>query len=265
MASGAHTRTSLLERLRDGSDPVVWKDFFDRYWRFAFSIARQRGCTEHTAEEIVQEVMLALFEGKAVFRHDASRGGFRDWLGGVVRNKVGARRRDPAERCRAQVGTGIDLSEHGTSRDAPDALCEAAFDQALLAFLLDRVRSEVHPRTYQAFEAVALGGCSGVEAARLTGMTRNAVYQARKTVLRRLRELGAVYGQQGPPDEMIRAALGGRPSAVVERSLITRIEHDHPADGARRPEPQARVVYDPAPRPGGRRDPTPPAEGVRVR
>ena len=77
--------------------------------------------------------------------------------------------------------------------EAPDAQLEAAFDQAMLAFLLDRVRAEVHPRTYQAFEAFALGGCSGAEAARLTGLTPNAVYQARKNILRRLRELGAAF------------------------------------------------------------------------
>ncbi len=224
MVSATHTRLSLLERLHDGSDPVAWNDFFHRYWPFVFSIARQRGCTEHTAEEIVQDVMLAIFEEKAVFRHDPSRGRFRDWLGGVVRNKVIARRRAPAERCRAQGGSGNELFEIEAAGDSPDALAEAAFDQAMLMFLLDLVRREVHPRTYQAFEAFALGGCSGDEAARLTGLSRNAVYQARKNVLRRLRQLGAEYGRRGPPDEMIRAAAAARPSRAIERSLLTRVE-----------------------------------------
>jgi len=223
MVSNANTRTSLLERLHEGADPVAWDDFFHRYWPYIFSIARQRGCTEHTAEEIVQDVMLAIFEKKAVFCHDPSRGRFRDWLGGVVRNKVTLRRRSPDERCRATGGDDA-LLEIESSGDASDAQLEAAFDQAMLAFLLDMVRAEVHPRTYQAFEALALGGCSGAEAARLTGLTPNAVYQARKNILRRLRELGAVYDRQGPPDEMIKAAMCARPSAVVERSLVTRIE-----------------------------------------
>jgi len=223
MVSNANTRMSLLERLHDGADPVVWDDFFRRYWPYIFSIARQRGCTEHTAEEMVQEVMLAIFEKKAVFCHDPSRGRFRDWLGGVVRNKVTLRRRSPAERCRAPGGGDV-LPEIESSGEAPDAQLEAAFDRAMLAFLLDMVRSEVHPRTYQAFEAVTLGGCSGAEAARLTGLTQNAVYQARKNILRRLRELGAAFDRQGPPDEMIKAAIRSRPSAVVERSLATRIE-----------------------------------------
>jgi RNA polymerase sigma factor (sigma-70 family) len=223
MVSRTHTRTSLLERLHEGSDPVAWDDFFQRYWPFVFSVARQRGCSQHTAEEIVQEVMLAIFDRKAVFRHDPSRGRFRDWLGSVVRNTVRARRRAPAERCRARGGEN-DFPEPEASNDAPDALWDAAFDHAMLAFLLDMVRREVHPRTYQAFEAVALGGCSGAEAARLTGLTRNAVYQARKNILRRLRQLGAKFDRQGPSDEMLQAAIRARPSASVERSLNTRIE-----------------------------------------
>ena len=234
MVSDTHTRASLIERLYGGSDPMAWNDFFQRYWPFVFSIARQRGCTEHTAEEIVQEVMLAVFEKKAVFRHDRLLGRFRDWLGAVARNKVNVRRRTPAERCRATGGDDNDVADRKTCNDAPDALWEAAFDQAMLAFLLNRVRREVHPRTYQAFEAVTLGGCSGAEASRLTGLSRNAVYQARKNVLRRLRKLGSLCGRQGPPDEMILSAMRFRPSAVVQRSLLTRIEQaeDPRSEGA---------------------------------
>ncbi len=230
MVSSANTRASLLERLHEGADPVVWDDFFRRYWPYVFSIARRRGCSEHTAEEIVQDVMLAVFEKKAVFCHDSRRGRFRDWLGGVVRNKVTVRRRSPAERCRAIGGDGA-LPEIESSDKAADAELEAAFEQTMLVFLLDMVRAEVHPRTYQAFEAFTLGGCSGGEAARLTGLTPNAVYQARKNILRRLRELGAALDRDGPPDEMLKAAIRSRPSAVVERSLATRIERSVQSNG----------------------------------
>ena len=222
MASATHTRTSFLKRLEDGDNPTAWDEFFRRYWPFVFSVARQRGCAEHTAEEIVQEVMLAIFQGKAVFTHDPSRGRFRDWLGGVVRNKVAQHRRAAAERTRAKGGSNNDFLDGQTAGDGPDVGWDVAFDQAMLAFLLDLVRREVNPRTYQAFEAFTLGGCSAADAARLTGLTRNAVYQARKNILRRLRQFGAKFGQQGPPDDMILAALRARPSAAVERSVVAR-------------------------------------------
>lgn len=205
MVSGTRTHTSLLERLHEGSDQMVWNEFFERYRPFIVSIARQRGCSACDADEIVQEVMLAIFEHKAVFRHDPERGRFRDWLGGVARKKLAAWRRAPAQRCSARGGS--DPIEIEAASDKPDSAWEAAFEQAMLAYLLELVRRETSPRTYQAFEAVALGECSGAEVARLTGLTRNAVYQARKKVLRRLRELGAKFGENGPPDERIREAI----------------------------------------------------------
>ena len=54
---------------------------------------------------------------------------------------------------------------------------------------LDAVRRETNARTYLAFELVSLEGLSGGEAARITGLSRNAVYKACKRVSQRLVEL----------------------------------------------------------------------------
>ena len=87
------TQATLLERIRDGADALAWDEFFGRYWPTIYGFARHRGCSEHTAEEIVQDVMLAVFQYRDVYRYDPARGRFRDWLGTVVRNKVAEYRR----------------------------------------------------------------------------------------------------------------------------------------------------------------------------
>jgi RNA polymerase sigma factor (sigma-70 family) len=222
MSADSQTRATLLERVQNGADRIAWDAFFARYWPLVFTAARRRGCSEHTAEEIVQEVMLAVFEKKAVFCYDPARGRFRDWLGAVVRNKVAERRRKPGDQARARGGDGQN-PEPAASDGGPDAAWEAAFEQATLAFLLDVIRRETSPRAYQAFELFTLGRLSGAEVARITGLSRNAVYQAQKKVLRRLRELGATYRDHGPPDDCLRAAIESRPSAAVERSMRTRL------------------------------------------
>lgn len=225
LSINSRTRPTLLERLRDGSDLVAWEEFFGRYWSLIFAFARHRGCSEHTAEEVVQDVMLKVFEQKDLFRYDPTRGRFRSWLGTLVYNKVADVRRMASERIRAVGGdsqdTALEIEAHRTS---PDADWTAAFEQSLLLVLLDVVRREMSPRAYLAFELSTLHGLPGAKVARHTGLSRNAVYRARKRALARLRELGAAYRRDGRLGEQIKQAVRMQPDAAVERSLCTRIE-----------------------------------------
>jgi len=220
----SETRPTLLERLREGGDALAWDEFFQRYWRLIYAFAMKRGCSDQTAEELVQDVMLAVFEKRDVYRYDPQRGRFRDWLGTVVRNKLADRRRRPSERIRAWGGDSQNrLAELEADDVQPDAAWEAAFEDALLAALLDVVRREMNPRTYQAFELFTLYEVPAAKVAKTTGLTPNAVYQARKNVLKRLRQLGGTYREEGQLDRRVRQALQSRPSADVERFLTDRI------------------------------------------
>jgi uncharacterized protein (DUF924 family) len=96
---------------------------------------------------------------------------------------------------------------------------QQAFEASLLNVLLDLVRREIAPETYRAFELVALAGVPAADAAQLTGLSRNAVYLARKRVLQRLRELGESYRSDGQLVDRVKQALASSPSAHVERSL----------------------------------------------
>ncbi len=221
----SNTQPTLLNRLRDGSGTLAWDEFFRRYWRLIYVAARGRGCGRQTAEEVVQETMLTVFRRRDVFRYDPARGRFRDWLRTLVRNKVAEHRRRPSERVRARGGdTDGGLVEPAADEPQPDEAWEAAFDQSVLAALLDVVRREVSPETYQAFELVAVHELSGTRAAELTGLSRNAVYLARKRVVARLKELGAGYRDEGQLDDQIRRAMRSLPEPSVQRSVTAAVE-----------------------------------------
>ncbi len=225
MVTNSNTQATLLTRLRDGSDPLAWEEFFGRYWSLIYGFARHRGCSEHTAEDIVQDVMLKVFEQKDLFNYDPARGRFRDWLGTLVRNKVAQRRRGPSERVRAQGGDAqIHYAEPEAPQSDPDAAWEAAFEETLLLVLLDVLRREMDPRAYLAFELYTLYDLPGGKVAKYTGLSRNGVYRAHKRALRRLKEFGAAYRTDGRLGERIKRAIRSRPQAAVERSLSTRIE-----------------------------------------
>jgi RNA polymerase sigma factor (sigma-70 family) len=219
----SRTHATLLDRLRDGADPLAWEEFFGRYWRLIFSFAQHYGCSDHTAEEIVQEAMLTVFNERDVFRYDPARGRFRDWLATVVRHLVAQHCRQPAQRVRPEGGTSGAMARIEGREPAPDAAWEAAFEVSLLAALLDVVRREVSPETFQAFELLVLDELSGAQIAALTGLSRNAVYQARKRVVHRLRELGARYGDEGRLDEAVRGALESLPDPREERTITQRM------------------------------------------
>jgi RNA polymerase sigma factor (sigma-70 family) len=219
------TRATLLVRLREGGEALAWDEFFAFYWPTIYGFARHRGCSQHTAEEIVQDVMLKVFQQRDVYQYDPARGRFRDWLGTVVRHQVAEHRRRPGNRLRAAGGdSDRRLSAQAGDESDPDAAWEAAFENSLLLALLGAVRRETNARTYLAFELVSLEGLSGREAARMTGLTRNAVYKANQRVLQRLTDLGAPYREEGRLTQQIKQALEHRPPAAAERSLSARIQ-----------------------------------------
>jgi RNA polymerase sigma factor (sigma-70 family) len=222
-ASNSKTRATLLERLQNGHDALVWDEFFERYWRLIYAYARRCNCSEHTAEEVVQDVMLKVFEQKEFFQYDPARGRFRDWLGTVVRNKVAEIRRKPSERIRAMGGDSNTVClELQSDNDSPDDLWGSAFEEALLIVLLDVVRREMTPRAYLAFELFTIHNMPGGKVAQHTGLTRNGVYRAHKRAIQRLKELGAGYRDDGQLCESIKQAMQSRPPAAIEQTMTNR-------------------------------------------
>jgi RNA polymerase sigma-70 factor (ECF subfamily) len=214
------TRPTLLERIREARDPLAWEDFFERYWPTIFGFARRQGCSEHTAEEIVQEVMLKVFRQRDIFQYDRQRGRFRDWLGTVVRNQVAQLRRSPAQRIRASGGDSMGVRDtEETDPQSPDELWQQTFEHSLLLILLDIVRRESNPRDYLAFELFSLRDLKAPEVAKITGLSRNVVYKAHRKILRRLQQLAGSYAEDGSLPLLVKEALKLQPPPATQRRV----------------------------------------------
>jgi RNA polymerase sigma factor (sigma-70 family) len=220
----SNTRPTLLESLREGTDPQAWEEFFGRYWPLIYSYAKHGGCSDHTAEDIVQDVLATVFQQRGVFRYDPQRGRFRSWLGTIVRNKIAEHRRRPAQRIRPQGGdsqaAGALQKDNG---DSPEAAWEAAFERNLLSALLDVLQAEMDPQRFQAFELFSFCDLSAAEVAKITGLNRHGVYNARRAAMKRLEDLGQPYRKRGELTARMKEAIELAPDASVERSLTSRM------------------------------------------
>ena len=183
------TRTSVLAAVRGGADApdAAHARFFDLYAPFVFGVARARGLQPADADEVVQLVMLALLRDGGLATYDRAKGAFRPWLSRLVawRAEDVRRRADaaPAPIPDESLDALADLRPGAAPADAAAAAAEesawreAAFDEAVR-----RLRAELPPAHFAAFQASVLEGLPAEAAMRAGGVSRDNLYQIRRRV-----------------------------------------------------------------------------------
>jgi RNA polymerase sigma-70 factor (ECF subfamily) len=187
--SNFNTRVTLLGRLRaTPDDPVVWAEFVDWYGRNIHAWCRAWGLQESDAQDVTQEVFLNLSVQMHGFCYDP-RGSFRAWLKTLTRRawQVYAKKQRKAGRGSGDEAELESLANLEARKDLTQRL-EEAFDQEMLKEAFNLVRLRVEPRTWEAFELLAIGGLTGAEVALRLKMKVAAVFVARSKVQRMLRE-----------------------------------------------------------------------------
>jgi RNA polymerase sigma-70 factor (ECF subfamily) len=181
------TRPSLLLRIREPKDGEAWEEFAEIYGPLVRRFCVRRGLQETDAQDISQEVLLAVARAIPDFQYDPGRGTFRGWLFTVVRSKISNL---VSNRAREPQGSGR-TSVHEALEAKGDQGLETQWDEEHREWILSRstekVRGEFREATWQAFWRTAVLGEDAVEAARGLGMSVGAVYVARSRVLARIR------------------------------------------------------------------------------
>ncbi|MDQ3905091.1 MAG: sigma-70 family RNA polymerase sigma factor [Actinomycetota bacterium] len=182
----------LVRRLEE-ADGAALSQLYQRFGRPCYSLARRICADESLAEEVVQEVFLALWRDPA--RYDPSRGGFATWLLTLIHHKaVDAVRREST--LRRRTVTAPEAGEDWSPMPVPGA------DQAAMARVAaGQVRAALNRLPVEQRQVLGLayfGGHTQREIAVLTGIPLGTVKSRMFAAVQRLRSLLA--DQLGPDD-----------------------------------------------------------------
>jgi RNA polymerase sigma-70 factor (ECF subfamily) len=186
------TRQSLLLRAQTG-DADAWKDLTDLYRPLLLTWLGRQQVPANDLDDLVQEILLAVFQYLPSFRHSGQRGAFRAWLRTIACNR--ARDYWRARKNRTPASGGSDVKDVLNQIQDPESELNRQWDEEhdryLLRCLLDLMEQEFEPSTVRAFRRLALDGASGAEVAGELGLSVAAVYVAKSRVLHKIREHAA--------------------------------------------------------------------------
>lgn len=198
------TRRSLLSRLRNLDDRESWRDFFDRYWRMLYKVARRAGLAEADAQDVVQETVVAVARQMPSFHYDSSRGTFKQWLFRIVRRRVADHlRRIYRQPPRAETSPEGSLDDDaGTPVEEidPSLGLEAAWEQewetSVFEAAVARVRERANPKHFQVFDLCVRQGWTTAKVAAALGLNAAQVYLARHRVSQAVKQAARAINEQ---------------------------------------------------------------------
>jgi RNA polymerase sigma-70 factor, ECF subfamily len=171
---------AMLGELIAKRDPAAIEELYDRHGSASYGLARRVVADEQLAQDVVQEVFLAIWRGAATY--DGSRGSLSTWLFSLTHHKsVDAVRR-------SQRHSGRRAPEEALSTEADPS--PGVDEQAVAALRRDQVRAALADLPEPQRKALMLayfGGYSQSEIAQLTGTPLGTVKTRTLAALRRLR------------------------------------------------------------------------------
>jgi RNA polymerase sigma-70 factor (ECF subfamily) len=191
------TRASLILRLQDAEDMAAWDEFAKIYGPLVFNVATSRGFQAADADNLVQEVFLAVASSISNWLQRDDRGSFRAWLLRIARNAAVDMITQKATRSLGRDGNEAHV--HLANLPAPFELSSALdleYERMVFQWASERVRESVAEHTWQAFWLTSIEELSVEEAAAQLNTRPGNIYFARSRVMARIKELVQQYQDQ---------------------------------------------------------------------
>ncbi|MFN7626704.1 MAG: RNA polymerase sigma factor [Pirellula sp.] len=181
------TRASLLLKLRDSADAVAWHDFTEIYSPVIHRTAKRMGLQTADADNVVQEVLLAVSKSIHRWLEREERTGFRPWLFRIARNKA----LDLITRraTRPEFGSNIQWDNLEQRESATATFWDFEYRWELFSRAATEVLSAASDTTWQAFWLSTIEERTVAEVAQSLGVREGVVYLSRCRIMDRIRKL----------------------------------------------------------------------------
>ncbi|MCS7468465.1 sigma-70 family RNA polymerase sigma factor [Stieleria sp. ICT_E10.1] len=182
------TRPSLLMRIRDPRDRQAWSEFSDLYRPVVCRMARHRGMQPADADDLAQQVLMAISRAIEGFTPDHGQAKFRTWLKTIARRAIiNALTRNAPDRA---IGGSdvIDLLHQQPAADEQTQTLMMQYRREIFLVAASQIREEFQDETWQAFWSSVVLGQDVQRVAESLNRSRGSVYTARSRVMKRLKD-----------------------------------------------------------------------------
>jgi len=184
------TSLSLLAHLRRSPESEAWNRLVNLYAPLIRAWLRKYDVQDSDADDLVQEVLLAVSKDLNKFKHGGQPGAFRGWLKAILVNRL--RKFWRARDRRPQAHGNSDIDARLAQLDDPSSELSLIWNREHNQYVLRQLLALAEPHfaatTWKAFCRVALDGAPPDVVAEEMGISRNAVIIAKCRVLSRLRQ-----------------------------------------------------------------------------
>ena len=189
MTEFPETRDSLLVQVRSPANREAWDQFALIYRPVIYRLARHRGLQDADAQDLAQQVLMAVASAIGSYEKSNESVRFRHWLRRVACNAiVNALSRRPHDRAAGGSSVQELLMEQPSVDEESDAEIELEYRRELYLRAASMVRGDVDPESWRAFELTVIEGRSIDAAAGQLDKPVGSIYAARSRIMRRLRE-----------------------------------------------------------------------------
>ena len=183
------TSLSLLDRACQGTDSKSWDRLVELYAPLLKRWLKRYDVQDSDADDLLQEVFTVVVRDLPQFKHNCRKGAFRSWLRTILVHRLRDFWRSWQYRPVATGKTGFlkQLDELAGDTSGVSRVWNQEHDEHVMKRLLDTIRRQFEPGTWQAFHRQVVDGRRADVVAAELGVSLGSVYVAKSRVLNALR------------------------------------------------------------------------------